>query len=267
MDGPQNANQGFAGFGEIPGKDADENVPWPPEDADWEAPMTAMFALMTFPLPDSPRVNLPMLRWARETVHPRDYANMDYYELWLMSTVMNCIYTSRGGLTAQDFVDAGIVSQEQIDRAMAIHEAGLRAAVPSFGRPDAQGKFAPQRYKEGTASQPRLAVGDKVRGVLQNTAGHTRQYSYWRGRIGVVDAVYPSEPPPAPATAPNAPPKPPTGTYTAGFDDVASRGLQEYFIPLYSVRFRAEDLWGEDFAEPNTVIYGDHFEPYLKRES
>ena len=48
---------------------------------------------------------------------------------------------------------------------------------------------------------------------------------------------------------------------------MASRGLQEFFVPLYSVRFRTEDIWGEEFAEPKTVIYGDQFEPYIKKES
>ena len=267
MDGPQNGQQGFAGFDEIPAKDAPQDEPWPQEDVDWEGPMTAMFALMTFPLPGSPQVNLPMLRWARETMPPRDYSNMSYYELWLLSTVMNCIYTGRGGLTAKDFVDAGIVSQQQIDRATAIHDAGLKTPVPGFGAPDADGKFDPQGYKEGTASPPKFAVGDKVRGILQNTPGHTRQYNYWRGRVGAIDTVYPAEPPAPPSSDPAAPPTLPSGTYTAGFDDVASRGLQEFFVPLYSVRFRTEDIWGEEFAEPKTVIYGDQFETYIKKES
>lgn len=266
MDGPQNANQGFTGFGEIPGKDSDENEPWPPEAMDWESTMTALFALMVFPLPNEAPINLPMLRWGREAMHPRDYTNMNYYDLWLLSVTMNCIQTKRCGLTGADFVHARIVSQDQIDRATAIHQAGLANPVPGFGKPDADGKFTSPHYPEGAAVAPRFAVGDKVRGVLQNTSGHTRQYSYWRGRVGVIDTVYPAEPPPKPA-GPSAPPQPPTGTYTAGFDDIASRGKQEFFVPLYSVRYRAEDLWGEEFAEPDTVIYGDQFEPYLKKES
>jgi len=85
--------------------------------------------------------------------------------------------------------------------------------------------------------------------------------------VGAIDTVYPAEPPGPPSSDPAAPPTPPSGTYTAGFDDVASRGLQEFFVPLYSVRFRTEDIWGEEFAEPKTVIYGDQFEPYLTKES
>lgn len=267
MDGPQNGNQGFTGYGEIPGKDSDENTPWPLEDFDWESTMTALFALAVFPLPNQARINLPMLRWGREAMHPRDYTNMNYYDLWLLSVVMNCVRTNRGGLTAADFVHAGIVSQQQIDRATAVYQAGVATPVPGFGRPDAEGEFTSQRYREDAAAAPQFAVGDRVRGILQNTAGHTRQYSYWRGRAGVVDAVYPAEPPPAPPADPGAPPQPPTGRYTAGFDDIASRGKQDFFVPLYSVRFRAEDLWGEEFAEPDTVVYGDQFEPYITRES
>ena len=45
MDGPQNAQQGFAGFNEIPDKDQPEDQPWPTADADWESSMQAMFAL------------------------------------------------------------------------------------------------------------------------------------------------------------------------------------------------------------------------------
>ena len=164
MDGPQTGYQGFAGFDEIPGEDADENVPWPAEEVEWEGAMTAMHVLMTFPLPGAPRVNLPMLRWARESVNPPDYSNSDYYELWLMSKVMNCIYTGRGGLTEKDFVGAGIVSQQQIDQAKAIHEKGLTTPVP--------GSASPTRRESSSRVSTRRALGPSPWCIPRNPRRH-----------------------------------------------------------------------------------------------
>ncbi len=42
----------------------------------------AMFSAVYFP---KVGFNLDVARWLRETVHPRDYLNTPYYDLWLRS--------------------------------------------------------------------------------------------------------------------------------------------------------------------------------------
>ncbi len=279
MDGPQNVLQGFAGFEAIPFKDQREDQVWPewpapPEECPpgseaeelckWEAYMNAIFALMIFASSRTTKpLTLDMERWYRETMHPRDYMNMPYYELWLLAI---CTYLDQwpdaDRVSGQDLLDCGIVSAEQLEHALKIQEVAKHQAVPGFMPPNEEGEFASSRFAEGKAHSPRYRVGQPVRGVLQASAGHTRQYAYLRGREGVIDKVYPATPPRPPSpTAPSTG----NGTYEAAYADIASRGRgQEYFIPLYSVCYDAADLFGEHFAEPGTKIYADQWETYLE---
>lgn len=256
MDGPQNVYQSFVGVDEIPMKDQPENVAWPEE---WEGTMSALFAMLLAPAPDpAQNINLDMLRWSRETMHPRDYENMAYYDLWIQAVVDTLLITGRGGLTEADFIDAKITNQEQLNRSAAIREKGMATRAPGFPKPGPDGRFDSPDYKPDSASQPKFNAGDVVTGVLQLSAGHTRQYQYFRGRKGVVATVYPSDPP-ADANG--------IGTYQAPYPDIASRGLQEYYIPVYNVRFEGAELWGEDYAEPNLAVYVDQWETYLEPKS
>lgn len=281
MNGPQNDLQGYAGFDPIPGKCQPEDQIWPewpvlssrggaeptPDDR-WEADMNGIFALLTSASSFlSEPVNLDQQRWYRETMHPRDYMNMSYYELWVVST---CIYFDSLGeespITRKDLCEHAIISAEQLDLAREIIERGRTQAVPGFGRPDENGRFSSSVYSTTRGTRPTLKVGDRVRTALQSSSGHTRQYGYLRGREGVVVAVYPA-----------APPDPEKGTgqglYERGYPDTASRGGdQDFYVPLYKVRFEAADLFGADFvesasgdeAEGNTVIFADLWETYLE---
>ena len=108
MDGPQNAQQGYAGFNEIPDKDQPEDESWPPADKDWESSMQAMVAVGLAgytgkPAPEG--INLDIYRWQREVVHPRNYANMNYWELWLVSVAIYMVRSGRGGIVRADITD------------------------------------------------------------------------------------------------------------------------------------------------------------------
>jgi hypothetical protein len=54
------------------------------------------------------------------------------------------------------------------------------------------------------------------------------------------------------------------GVYYGSYPDIACRGLQKFYTPVYSVRFEGKDIWGEEFVDPRSVIYADVFEPYIK---
>lgn len=262
MDGPQNAQQGYAGFNEIPGKDQPENEPWPVAEAHWESSMQAMVAVSLAGYtgkPDPEGINLDIYRWQRELVHPRNYANMNYWELWLFALSYYMMRSGRGGIVREDLTDGdpGIVSSQELDHADEIRELGMSQAVPGFSKPDDNGLFTSSKYKQDAANDPRYKAGQKVRSVLQASAGHTREYQYLRGRDGVIEVVYP-------VTVPGEGQTTGSGEYEVEYADINSRGLQRYFIPIYSVRYSGNDLWGDDFAEPNTYVYADMWETYIE---
>ena len=71
---------------------------------------------------------------------------------------------------------------------------------------------------------------------------HTRVARYIRGKQGVVYRVYDS----------------------FVFPDTNARREGENPQYVYSVRFKAKDIWGEHTGEPNEAIYFDLWEPYLE---
>ena len=88
---------------------------------------------------------------------------------------------------------------------------------------------------------PRFAVGDAVRARNLNPAGHTRLPRYVRGRYGVIAGIH--------------------GNHV--FPDTAAHNLGEHPQPLYSVRFAARELWGEQGGERDS-LYIDLWEQYLE---
>jgi nitrile hydratase subunit beta len=82
--------------------------------------------------------------------------------------------------------------------------------------------------------------GDPVRARLHAAPGHTRLPLYVRGRVGTVHAL--------------------RGRFP--FPDEIARTGSAGPQALYSVRFRARDLWGEDAGTHQ--VYLDLFESYLE---
>jgi len=104
-------------------------------------------------------------------------------------------------------------------------------AVVRSGRPT---------LREG-GREPRYCVGDRVAARDLNTEGHTRLTRYVRGRPGVIARLH--------------------GSHV--FPDTNAQGLGENAQPLYTVKFRARDLWGPEAAERDTVCI-DLWEDYLE---
>jgi nitrile hydratase len=72
-------------------------------------------------------------------------------------------------------------------------------------------------------AEPRFAVGDRVRALSVDPSHHTRVPRYARGHVGEVVEVQ--------------------GTWPVADD--RARGFAEPRVePVYTVRFRAGDLWG-----------------------
>jgi nitrile hydratase len=86
-----------------------------------------------------------------------------------------------------------------------------------------------------------FAVGARVRARNLEIAGHTRLPRYVRGRVGVVTAH--------------------RGSHV--FPDTAAHDRGENAQPLYTVRFEAKELWGDNVMRRDCV-YIDLWEDYLE---
>jgi nitrile hydratase subunit beta len=92
------------------------------------------------------------------------------------------------------------------------------------------------------AAKPTFAVGDQVRARNINPTGHTRLPRYARGKIGTVERDH--------------------GVFV--FPDTNAHFLGEKPQHVYSVRFTARELWGQQASPQDAVnvnLWDDHLEP------
>ena len=86
--------------------------------------------------------------------------------------------------------------------------------------------------RRNAAVSPRFKVGERVRARNINPTNHTRLPRYARGKVGVVDRDH--------------------GVFL--FPDTNAEFLGEKPQHVYSVRFAARELWGEQVPPKDTVI-------------
>jgi nitrile hydratase beta subunit len=129
-------------------------------------------------------------------------------------------------------VEDGLVSRAELDE-----RAGGRFPLSGVDR-----GAAPEA---GAADQtvPRFEIGHEVRVRAWHPAGHTRAPRYVQGKHGVVVRH--------------------DGAFSV--PDVEAHSDRRRREPTYSVRFTAEELWGEGGA-PGEVVHVDLWESYLERE-
>jgi nitrile hydratase subunit beta len=168
-------------------------------------------------------------------MQPFEYFKYRYYEKWLMGI-------------SQFFIDHGYVSAEELATLTEHYRVNPDAPLPE--RPNPPLKAQVVRYLHHGDSglrtpvaPARFAVGDTVCVADPEAADHTRLPGFLRNKKGTVTEEYPG-----------------------AFEYFVSTGPDGLFGPqhVYCVSFRASDIWGTDKSEPNTVIYADLFEAYLK---
>jgi nitrile hydratase beta subunit len=174
------------------------------------------------------RSNIDAGRHQRELIPGPQYLAMTYYEKWFRSL-------------SELLLKAGLVTREELADGRAAPDGArgeprLRAAEVE----DAMRR--PASYVRETASQPTFHAGDAVRCRNINPTGHTRLPRYARGHVGEVVAWHDAQ----------------------VFPDTNSRGEGEDPHHLYTVRFSAQELWGEA-ANPRDSVCLDLWEPYLER--
>jgi nitrile hydratase beta subunit len=171
--------------------------------------------------------NLDAGRHQMELIPPSEYLRMSYYERWFC--ILRDLLVQIGTLTAEEVATARPAANAPKQSPLLRPEAVSAAltTVGSYARPNtATGRFAP---------------GDPVRARNINPTGHTRLPRYVRGRCGTIAAC--------------------NGAFV--YPDSHARGNGEDPQPLYTVKFHARDLWGEE-ASANDTIYLDLWEPYLE---
>jgi nitrile hydratase len=172
--------------------------------------------------------NIDAGRHGIEQLPPADYLRMSYYEKWL---VRNMGLLVKHGLVTQEEIDTGKPapdSQKLIPPLAAADVAAGASRRGSYSRPDAD-------------ARARFEVGDRVRARKINPSGHTRLPRYARGREGVIERNH--------------------GIFV--FPDTSAHFQGEHPQHLYSVRFRAQELWG-DGASPRDSVYLDLWDSYLE---
>ena len=166
-------------------------------------------------------------RFQIEQIPPADYLRLSYYEKWLESLTQLLLKTH--AVTPQELATGRPAPDGSFTRSVLRAdnvESTIRAGWPS------------SRDVPATAS---FRVGQKVRARNLNPTGHTRLPRYARGKTGVVIRDH--------------------GVFV--FNDAQGQGLGEKPQHLYSVRFEARELWG-DQASASDAAYVDLWDDHLE---
>jgi nitrile hydratase beta subunit len=172
--------------------------------------------------------NLDASRRTGELIPPADYFRMSYYEKWL------------AGLHSL-LVERNLLARAEIDSGKPAPGSGK--ATPPVTPADAMAiaTIRPSARRD-VAVSPRFKVGERVSARNINPTGHTRLPRYARGKTGIVERDH--------------------GVFV--FPDTNAHLLGEKPQHVYSVRFSARELWG-DQAAPQDAVNLDLFDDYLER--
>jgi nitrile hydratase subunit beta len=191
--------------------------------AEWEERVFALASAMGA----TGEWSLDASRFAREDLPPVEYLSRTYYEIWLAALERQL---EEHDLVAPDEIAAG----QTLRPAKPVRQVLVAADVArSLGRggPTTREAQHPALFGEG----------DRVRARNMHPVTHTRLPRYVRGHTGTVASVH--------------------GCHV--FPDVHAHGGGEDPQWLYTVRFRARELWGAD-GDPGVVVSIAAFEPYLE---
>ena len=191
--------------------------------ADWEKSVLALTLAMGF----YGQWNIDKGRFTRESLPPAQYLSSTYYQIWFAGL---CALLEEFGFVTPEEIASGEkqIAPRELPRGPVT--AGEVPAILSRGGPADRQPAAPARFN----------VGDRVHTANINPQSHTRLARYLRGRTGEVVLVH--------------------GAHV--FPDSSAHGKGEDPRWLYTVRFSARELWGDD-RNPNDHVHADIWEPYL----
>jgi nitrile hydratase len=173
--------------------------------------------------------NIDTGRHEIENLPPADYLRMSYYEKWFARFVGLIIKT---GVVTRAEVETGKPTPGSPKLTPALSPEQVPAMATNRNLPSSHDPAIP----------PRFHVGQPVRARNINPTGHTRLPRYARGRVGVIDRDH--------------------GVHI--FPDTSAHGLGESRQHVYSVKFAARELWG-DQASSRDSVYIDLWDDHLER--
>ena len=171
--------------------------------------------------------SLDALRHQIECIPAAEYLRMGYYEKWLTAVT-------------ERLVKSGLVTRAEV-------ESAKPAPGSSKATPPLTAAQVPAMLRSGALASrdvsvaPSFRAGQPVRARNINPVGHTRLPRYARGKLGIVDRDH--------------------GVYV--FPDTIAHSADENPQHVYSVRFTARELWG-DQASPRDSVYLDLWDDYLE---
>jgi nitrile hydratase len=165
-------------------------------------------------------------RFARESLPPAEYLSSSYYAIWFSALLK--LMRERGLLVDGELEEGRVLARKPVARVLHGNEV---AAAMARGSSTEREPAMPARF----------TVGDRVRARNMHPRPHTRLPRYLRGHAGEIVRVH--------------------GVHV--FPDTNAHGGGEDPQWLYSVRFAASELWGEDRAAHDSVT-ADCWEPYLE---
>lgn len=191
--------------------------------ADWEPKVLALVLAMAA----AGKWNLDKSRHARESLPPPDYLTFSYYQIWL-AALENLMVREK--LVTREELDAGKMIEPPIPVKGVLKpemvDTILRSGGPCDRDIDAAAKFN---------------KGDKIRVKNFHPESHTRAPRYLRGHVGVVEEVH--------------------GGFV--FPDTNASDQGECPQRVYTLRFSARELWGEQ-ARASDSVMADLWESYLE---
>ena len=166
-------------------------------------------------------------RYVRELIPPAEQLAMSYYQKWYAGLIMN-------------IVEASMVTRAEIESGMP--EPGSAKLTPPLSAAQVPVFWSNGSPKNrNVPATARFRVGQRVRARNINPLTHTRLPRYARDKFGIVESA--------------------RGVFV--FPDSNAQGLGEKPQHLYSVRFMARELWGDQGRAKDTV-YIDMWDDYLE---
>lgn len=167
-------------------------------------------------------------RHAVEKMNTVEYLNSSYYERWLR------------GIEIMG-KDLGYLSDEEIETGKVINHIEMPHPPPNAEMVEGLIRGGAPATREDGRLEAAFSVGNRVRVRNLESKGHTRATNYVKGKVGVVTKF--------------------NGSHL--LPDTHAHDLGDNAQPLYTVRFEAKTLWGEN-VDRKDCVYIDLWEDYLE---
>lgn len=171
--------------------------------------------------------NIDTTRHEVELVPPAEYLRLSYYARQFVAFLEILV---KSGLVTRTEIGSGIPAEGQ-PKATAPLTVEKAASLVGKGVPTSRDVKVAARFQ----------TGQRVRARNMHPVGHTRLPRYARGKFGTIDRDH--------------------GVFV--FPDTNAHFLGEKPQHVYSVRFAARELWGEQ-AAPQDSVYIDMWDDYLE---